>query len=257
MKNKQLGNNISRYLLITVLLTIGQTLYGQREYRGKHADFYQGMAFSFLQTFYSLTIDMSQEDELLESYIHSVSNNYLDSDPVFIPDYTELTNKTNILTFKHYISTFKQTYKDYLTVSEEYTDAISLRLSNPQRLSIRYTDDEQGIELNMTFHLEVRSFEKTLFMGMSQAVTVFPDMLDYTDCRIRQISPYMDKKYTTPMKDNTKGRCKEIHKVKRKETVFSISKLYGITEKELIDANPELRQNRMKVGWWLCIPFPK
>ena len=35
-------------------------------------------------------------------------------------------------------------------------------------------------------------------------------------------------------------RCKDMHKVKRKETIFSVSREYGISEEELIAANPEL-----------------
>lgn len=37
------------------------------------------------------------------------------------------------------------------------------------------------------------------------------------------------------------SRCRDMHKVKRKETVYSISREYGISEAELIAANPELQ----------------
>ena len=50
-------------------------------------------------------------------------------------------------------------------------------------------------------------------------------------------------------------RCKDMHKVKRKETIFSVSREYGISEQELIDANPELKKG-MKKGQFLCIPYP-
>ena len=50
-------------------------------------------------------------------------------------------------------------------------------------------------------------------------------------------------------------RCKEMHKVKRKETIFSVSREYGISEEELIAANPELKKG-MKKGQLLCIPYP-
>lgn len=50
-------------------------------------------------------------------------------------------------------------------------------------------------------------------------------------------------------------RCKEMHKVKRKETIFSVSREYGISEQELIAANPELKKG-MKKGQFLCIPYP-
>lgn len=53
------------------------------------------------------------------------------------------------------------------------------------------------------------------------------------------------------------SRCREMHRVKRKETVFSISREYNITEADLIAANPELKgKNDIKKGDLLCIPFP-
>ena len=68
---------------------------------------------------------------------------------------------------------------------------------------------------------------------------------------------------TTPAKETAQPQgvaqsgCREMHKVKRKETVFSISREYGITEAELIAANPELRgENKIKKGSFLCIPYP-
>ena len=51
------------------------------------------------------------------------------------------------------------------------------------------------------------------------------------------------------------ARCKEMHKVKRKETIFSVSREYEISEQELINANPELKKG-MKKGQLLCIPYP-
>ena len=54
------------------------------------------------------------------------------------------------------------------------------------------------------------------------------------------------------------SRCQDMHRVKRKETVFSISRQYHLTEQELIEANPELKgQTKIKKGSFLCIPHPK
>ena len=51
-------------------------------------------------------------------------------------------------------------------------------------------------------------------------------------------------------------RCREMHKVKRRETIFSISRKYDITEAELIAANPELKNSKkIKRGSFLCIPY--
>ncbi len=49
-----------------------------------------------------------------------------------------------------------------------------------------------------------------------------------------------------------------LHKVKKKETIFGISKLYGITISELIKANPEMNQPgyELKKGTELKIPYP-
>lgn len=58
------------------------------------------------------------------------------------------------------------------------------------------------------------------------------------------------------VQDDKKG-YREMHKVKRRETIFSISKEYGITEEELIAANPELKENKLKRGTFLFIPYKK
>lgn len=59
----------------------------------------------------------------------------------------------------------------------------------------------------------------------------------------------------TQQRAEVKPRCKEMHKVKRKETIFSVSRQYGLTEQELIQENPELKDG-MKKGQLLCIPYP-
>ena len=50
-----------------------------------------------------------------------------------------------------------------------------------------------------------------------------------------------------------------LHKVKRKETVFSISRMYGITIEELIEANPEMKEPdyNLKKGTIVKIPYSK
>ena len=59
-------------------------------------------------------------------------------------------------------------------------------------------------------------------------------------------------------KDETlKPNCRDMHRVERKETVYSICKQYGITEEELLAANPEIKNKKLKKGKFLCIPYPK
>ena len=59
---------------------------------------------------------------------------------------------------------------------------------------------------------------------------------------------------TTP-KESLKPKCRDMHKIQRKETVYSISRMYGITEEELIAANPEIKNKKLKKGKFLCIPY--
>ena len=53
------------------------------------------------------------------------------------------------------------------------------------------------------------------------------------------------------------SKYKSTHTVKRKETIYRICKLYGISQSELIDANPELRYNKLRVGDVINIPYTK
>ena len=61
----------------------------------------------------------------------------------------------------------------------------------------------------------------------------------------------------TPKDEPLKPKCRDMHKVQRKETVYSISRMYGITEDELIAANPEIKDKKLKKGKFLCIPYAK
>ena len=57
--------------------------------------------------------------------------------------------------------------------------------------------------------------------------------------------------------ESLQPKCRDMHKIKRKETVYSISRMYGITEEELIAANPEIKDKKLKKGKFLCIPYAK
>lgn len=50
----------------------------------------------------------------------------------------------------------------------------------------------------------------------------------------------------------------DIHKIKRKETIYGICKQYGITEEELVKANPEMKQPgyELRKGDYIYIPYP-
>lgn len=62
---------------------------------------------------------------------------------------------------------------------------------------------------------------------------------------------------TTPQAEEKVSKCRTEHLVKRKENIYRISRMYGISELELVNANPELRERKMKTGEVLCIPYSK
>lgn len=55
------------------------------------------------------------------------------------------------------------------------------------------------------------------------------------------------------------SKIREMHKVKKKETIFGIARNYGLTIQELIQANPEMNTPgyELKKGDYIVIPFPK
>ena len=61
---------------------------------------------------------------------------------------------------------------------------------------------------------------------------------------------------STPKQAN-KSNCRTEHLVKRKENIYRISRMYDITEMELVKANPQLRERKIRAGEVLCIPYPK
>lgn len=54
------------------------------------------------------------------------------------------------------------------------------------------------------------------------------------------------------------AKWREMHKVKRKETIFGIARDYGLTVDELINANPDMKQPgyELKKGDYIFIPYP-
>ncbi|WP_077153938.1 PBP1 and LysM peptidoglycan-binding domain-containing protein [Bacteroides bouchesdurhonensis] len=107
----------------------------------------------------------------------------------------------------------------------------------------------------------------TLYKVSAKAICDANPGLSAENFRIGQVIriPLEEEKTTAPttqppveqtaIQGPVQSRCKDMHKVKRKETIFSVSREYGISEQELIAANPELKEG-MKKGQYLCIPYP-
>lgn len=111
------------------------------------------------------------------------------------------------------------------------------------RLSVKYNVTTQAIcEANPG--LSTENFH-------SGQVIIIPVQ---SDSKPQKETPKTEEQVNTNVKMND---WKDMHKVERKETIFSISREYGITEEELIAANPELKTGKLKKGTFLFIPYGK
>lgn len=68
------------------------------------------------------------------------------------------------------------------------------------------------------------------------------------------VTPVQGTKTTTAVQQN-RPKFKTTHEVQKKETIYSISHLYGVTEDQLISANPQLMTGKLKKGTILNIPY--
>ncbi len=91
---------------------------------------------------------------------------------------------------------------------------------------------------------------------IGQVIAIPPKMKASTEVKA-QVAEAVSQVQATPKEEPLKPKCRDMHKIKRKETVYSISRMYNITEEELIAANPEIKNKSLKRGKFLCIPYPK
>ena len=89
-------------------------------------------------------------------------------------------------------------------------------------------------------------------------VIVIPEKKETTEeaamPRVTEPNPIQTQPTLATPKEEEQSKCRTEHLVKRKENIYRISRMYGITELELVNANPELRERKMRVGEVLCIP---
>ena len=138
-----------------------------------------------------------------------------------------------------------------------------------QTLKIPQTSIQQKTETFHTIQAGETLYKLTTLYNISaKAICEANPGLSAENFRIGQViliplteensSPLTSEQKPAPksnIQEEVKPRCKEMHKVKRRETIFSVSRKYGISEQELIAANPELKKG-MKRGQLLCIPYP-
>ena len=87
-------------------------------------------------------------------------------------------------------------------------------------------------------------------------VVAIPAQSEETSVATQPVKEVQEKK-VEEVEQKSKQGWREMHKVKRRETIYSISREYDITEEELIAANPELKTQKLKRGSFLFIPYKK
>ena len=89
---------------------------------------------------------------------------------------------------------------------------------------------------------------------VGQVIAIPPKAMASSEVKA-QVPAEAPQVQAAPKSEPLKPKCRDMHKVQKKETVYSISRMYGITESELIAANPELKNTKLKKGKFLCIPY--
>ena len=147
-----------------------------------------------------------------------------------------------------------------------------------QTLQIPVPANNETLAANGTFHTITQGetlYQLTVRYGVTaQAICRANPGLSATNFKIGQVvriprqetttetgeaspAPTMNKQQTSTanIKEAVKPRCREMHKVQKKETIYTLCRMYGITEEELKQANPELNKKPLKKGMLLCIPY--
>lgn len=72
--------------------------------------------------------------------------------------------------------------------------------------------------------------------------------------RTQTVAPQPEATEKIVEKNDKKPEIRTTHKVEKGETIYSITKLYGITEEELLAANPEISKKKLKRKSIIAIP---
>lgn len=139
-----------------------------------------------------------------------------------------------------------------------------------EALKIPQTSHSSSSE-NKTFHTIQAGetlYQLTVKYNVSaQAICDANPGLSASNFRIGQVISIPQRGQATPVSKpessipsrqvTSQNDWKEMHKVERKETIFSICQEYGITQEELLAMNPELKNGKLRKGMFLFIPYPK
>ena len=178
--------------------------------------------------------------------------------------------------FLHTVTKGQSLYSISSMYNVPIADIVKLNPGSDERIKVGQSlkIPQQNVENQVVFHT-IQAGETLYKLSVKHGVSVericrANPGLSVQNFRIGQVIaippqeknnliPEVKEQVQTPVvkEEPLKPKCRDMHKIQRKETVYSISRMYGITEEELIAANPEIKGKKLKRGKFLCIPYPK
>ncbi len=174
-------------ILLFLFLVFGVTspLQAQREYYGNLSNFNRPIQ-DAIEQFYTMSMDCVIDEQNRSALVYGIEKNFLYSKGVYVPDYISYKGIDAIVSYTNYIDTFLKTYGKRLKPDSD----ISANLGDIKILKAYWTDDGNGVILNVVYDVDWSLDGKSVYKSRSQAVACFPDYRDLIFCRLDQVTPY-------------------------------------------------------------------
>lgn len=104
--------------------------------------------------------------------------------------------------------------------------------------------------VSVSYLLEINPGLQADYIMAGQSINV-PSTAQQTATHTENAQPISS---AHPVADG-RPKYKAKHEVQKKETIYSLSRQYGVTEEQLIEANPSLKKGKLKKGAIINIPF--
>lgn len=174
-------------ILLFLFLVFGVTfpLQAQRGYYGNLSNFNRSIQ-DAIEQFYTMSMDCVIDEQNRSALVYGIEKNFLYSKGVYVPDYISYKGIDAIVSYTNYIDTFLKTYGERLKPDSD----ISANLGDIKILKAYWTDDSNGVILNVVYDVDWSLDGKSVYKSRSQAVACFPDYRDLIFCRLDQVTPY-------------------------------------------------------------------
>jgi len=152
----------------------------------------------------------------------------------------------NVATQKHEV----QSGETFYSIAHQYNVSVaSLQEANPG-INIDHIMAGQKINVPVSAQKQETTAQPAT---TNQSVSIQQQVLD----QVRQQTQAQQVAVSLPSGSPNRPPFKTLHEVQKKETIYSLSRQYGISEEELIAANPDhdLTKKKLKKGSILNIPY--